>query len=514
MTMLNIKFPLLLTCACLTLLPHAYAQEPNRSNTLSLAGSLEFTNIDPSSNGYLFTRMQVTETLLDVNAKGELLPALAQNYQVSDDRKVWSFTLVPDVTFHDGKKMDAEAVVKSLLIAFNKHGPLKNAPIEKIEASSDNQISIALSQPYRPLGAVLAHYANVILSPESYDESGKVSHLYGTGPYKIYTLAPPHKLTVEKFAQYWADDASIQYATYLTGHRAESRALQATSGQADIAFELSPTSVMRMKMQPQIKVHEYSIPRTLVLKLNAGDPLLSSKEARQALSLAINRQGIAAGVLRSPGAEIDQLLPAAVSDWYLNQYQKPQYDIEKARQLLAQLGWDKNGQGMLTRDGKPFELTLITYADRPELTNVATALQDQWRQIGIKLNINITNSSAIPAGHHDGSLQVALMARNYGVIADPLAVLSNDFSPQGGDWGAMNWSNPKLSQLFSTLNLTNNQDEYHQLAQQAAQYIHQGYSLLPIASYTQRIGVNIRVKGFSFDPYERNFKLSKMEFTQ
>ena len=78
----------------------------------------------------------------------------------------------------------------------------------------------------------------------------------------------------------------------------------------------------------------------------------------------------------------------------------------------------------------------------------------------------------------------------------------------------MNWSDAELSSLFNTLNLTNDKTKYHQLAQTASQHIHQGYALLPIASYTQRIGVNTRIKGFSFDPYERNFKLNHMEFVQ
>ena len=68
------------------------APEPNRSNTLSIAGSLEFTNIDSSSNGYLFTRMQVIETLLNVDPKGQLLPALAKSYHVSNGGKTWLFS--------------------------------------------------------------------------------------------------------------------------------------------------------------------------------------------------------------------------------------------------------------------------------------------------------------------------------------------------------------------------------------------------------------------------------------
>lgn len=513
--MLNIKTSLFLACACLSTVIYANeTPEPNRSNTLSIAGSLEFTNIDPSSNGYLFTRMQVIETLLNVNPQGQLLPALAKSYHVSNGGKTWLFSLNDNIKFHDGQTMDANVVVQSLIRARSKHGPLNNVPILSIHAIENQKIEITLSRPYRPLGAVLAHYSTAIIGSESYDNNGKIVRLNGTGPYQIDQLAPPHKITVKRFADYWGDVASIEYATYLTGHRAESRALQVTSGQADIAYELSPTSTIRMKMQPHIKVHDISLPRTLVIKLNSGDPLLNDVRARQALSLSIDRQGIANGVLRTPGAETSQLLPETAKNWYLTEYAAPNYNIDKAQQLLSDLGWTKNENGILIRNGAPFELTLITYADRPELTNVATAIQAQWRRLGVQLKVNITNSSAIPSGHNDGSLQVALIARNYGVIADPLAVLSNDFSPTGGDWGAMNWNDPSLNALFNKLNITNDPNEYHQLAQQAAEKIHHGYALLPIASYTQRVGVNQRVQDFHFDPYERQFPINKMEFSR
>ena len=88
------------------------------------------------------------------------------------------------------------------------------------------------------------------------------------------------------------------------------------------------------------------------------------------------------------------------------------------------------------------------------------------------------------------------------------------YLPTGGDWGAMNWNDPSLNALFNKLNITNDPNEYHQLAQQAAEKIHHGYALLPIASYTQRVGVNQRVQDFHFDPYERQFPINKMEFSR
>ncbi|SDH58519.1 peptide/nickel transport system substrate-binding protein [Vibrio xiamenensis] len=486
--------------------------EPTKTNTLLLSGSLEFTNIDPSSNGYIFTRMQVIETLFDVDEKGTILPSLATGYQVSDDLKTWTIQLRSGVKFHDGSTLDAQAAAYSLNVALNKYGSLGKAHVESIKAQGSNTLIITLNQPFVSLPAVLANYANAILSRHSYGTDDKVVNLYGSGPYTVYELAPPHKLTVQRFGDYWGKKASIEFATYLTGHRAESRVLQASSGQADIALELPPASLMRLKMNPQLALHSVSLPRTLILKLNNGHPFLDDVNARKALSLAIDRKGLARAVLRTPGSESDQLLPKSMGNWHLDSHQAPEYNLEKAQQLLKQLGWTRNSDGMLEKQGQPFYLTLITYADRPELTNIATALQAQWKKLGVNLRVDITNSSAIPAGHQDGSLDVALIARNYGVIPDPLAVLSSDFGPQGGDWGAMNWSNPELNELFAQLSQTTDANAYREKAQRAAKIIADELPIIAISSYTNQVAVNKRVKGFRFDPFGRSYYLNEMEF--
>ncbi|MFC6673400.1 ABC transporter substrate-binding protein [Marinobacterium aestuariivivens] len=384
-----------------------------------IGGPFEFTSLDPAKDGYIYQRLQVAETLLDVDAQGVLRPGLAKAWAVSDDRLNWRLDLRPDVTFHDGKPMDADTVVKSLAIARAKPGPLSKAPVLAITASGSHQVIIELSEPYSPLGAVLAHYSTLILSPAAYAANGSVNVLSGSGPYRLSHYAPPHKLHISRNDQYWGAKARIEEVRYLTGHRAESRALQARSGQADIIYTLDASSLKSLSASNHLRVHSELIPRVILLKLNSGHPFLNDVRARRALSLALDRAGIATSIVGVPGSQANQLIPPSLRDWHLDSLAPAERNPSEARRLLAELGWTPGASGILIRDGQPFKLRLITYANRPELPSIATAIQAQLVEIGIAVEVEITNSSAIPSGHQDGSLEMALIARNFGVIADP-----------------------------------------------------------------------------------------------
>ncbi|WP_163391488.1 ABC transporter substrate-binding protein [Enterovibrio norvegicus] len=485
---------------------------PEKSNTLSISGPWEISSLDPSKQGYILTRMQVIETLLNVNEKGEITPGLASAWQVSDDGVDWTFTLKDDVVFHDGTAMNVDAVLGSLNNALKKHGTLKKASVESIKAVGDNQIQFHLSEPYVAFPALLTNYSTAIVAPASYSETGDVATLYGTGPYQMESFEPPHKLTVKKFGDYWGDKANITFATYLTGHRPESRILQAKSGEADIVFTLAPAMITQLADTSDVNVHSNLIPRTLFVKLNSGHPFLDDVRARKALSMAINRAAIAKNVLSAEGSETAQLLPSSMSQWYVADLPNDEFNHAEAKALLAEMGWEANESGKLTRGGKPFQIRLITYADRPELATVATAIQAQWAELGVDLIVDITNSSMIPAGHADGSLEMALIARNFGFIADPLPIISTDFSNGGGDWGTMNWENAEVDAAIAELMQTRDTARSTVLSQHVAKAIHEDYPVLPISSYSQHTAVNSRVQGFAFDPFERNYFINQMDF--
>jgi peptide/nickel transport system substrate-binding protein len=491
------------------------ACSPNQDpDQLSIGGPFEFTSQDPSRDGYLYTRLQVAETLLDVDARGQLLPGLAEAWSRSEDGLVWRFSLRQGVRFHDGAALNAAAVVQALQAAQNKPGVLAAAPIEAFEAEDERTLRVRLSRPYNPLAAVLAHYTTVILSPASYKAQGQVTRLQGTGPYQIERFDPPHRLGVVRFADYWGTPANIQRVVYLTGHRAESRALQVMAGQTDIVYTLDPASLDLLRRRDNVRVHSYTISRTIQLKLNLADPLLAERDTRLALSLAIDRSGLTNGVLRVPGGEASQLIPPSLADWHLSDLPTVPRDLPRARVLLAAQGWQAGADGVLQRYGERFQLRLITYADRPELFQLATAIQAQWRELGIDLQVSVANSSDIPAGHHNGTLQVALIARNYGNIADPLGLLLADYGDGGnGDWGAMGWHNSELPALLAAQQSERDATRYHDRAQRVAQILVDELPLIPVLYYTQQTAVSSRVQGFSFDPYERNYRIAEMSFS-
>ena len=371
-----------------------------------------------------------------------------------------------------------------------------------------------MEQPYRPTLSILSHFSTAIVSASSFERSSEraIAILKGTGPYQIQYLAPPHKLDVIRFDEYWGQKAHIKQVHYLTGHRAESRALQARSGQADIIYTLDPASIGMLEQAPNVQVHSESIPRALLLKLDNEHPYLNNADVRRALSLALDREGIAERIIRVPGSEAYQLFPPALSDWHLKEF-KGQKSLHKARDILTKQGWIPGEDGVRVRNGERFSLGLLTYADRPELTVIATAIQAQFWDLGIEVTIYIGNSSDIPYAHHYGILEMALIARNFAWANDPLALLLDDTrSHRGSDWGHMNWTSKELNQLLREMTSTQDADVYYELSQRAATILAEEMPVIPVAFYTQQVAVNQRLKNFHFDPFEQNYRASEMYF--
>lgn len=475
---------------------------------LDVVAQFEIQAPEPSTSGYIFTRMGLSETLVNADAEGRLTPGLATRWQVSDDGLTWSFTLREGVTFHDGTAMTGETVVNALEIARGKPGPLKSLPITGI-AAQGGEIIVTLSEPLAALPAFLAEFRSQILAPASYGPDGRGTRIIGTGPYRVTDLAPPLSLDATAFDGYWGAAPHIADVTYSGVSRVETRALMAETGEAELVYGLDPASVSRLGALDTVEVLSVAIPRTLLIKVNAGHPFLSEAKARQALSLAIDRLGIAKAVLRYPEGA-DQLFPPSVAGWHDADLPPLGHDLAKAKALLADLGWEAGSDGILMRDGARFALTLTTYPDRPELPLVAAVLEQQFRDLGIDLTINTTNSSEIPAGHQNGSLELGLIARNFSLIPDPIGTVLSDYVGNG-DWGAMNWQNDDFATLVRGIARGEGGDADRA---KAAALLQADLPIIPIAWYQQTLAVSDRVAGASIDPFERSFGLEHMRWAE
>lgn len=475
---------------------------------LDVAAQFEIQGPEPSTSGYIFTRMGIAETLVNADAEGQLTPGLATAWTVSDDGLVWRFDIREGVTFHDGTPLTADAVASALETARAKPGPLNGLAITTITPETGSVV-VTLSEPLAALPAFLAEFRAQILAPAAYGSDGMVTDMIGTGPYRVTDMAPPLSLTGEAFSGYWGAAPHIPSISYSGVSRVESRALMAQSGDADFVFGLDPASVARLSNSDAVEVLSVAIPRTLLMKVNAGHPFLKDVEARQALSLAIDRAGIAKAVLRYPEGA-DQLFPPSLGDWHDDALAPLAYDPDAARALLTDLGWAPGADGILTRNGERFEMTLTTYPDRPELPLVATVLEQQFAAIGVAVTLNITNSSEIPSGHADGSLHLALIARNFSLIPDPIGTVLSDYAPTG-DWGAMGWDNPAFVDLAR--GIARGEGGAAERAQAAA-ILQEELPVIPIAWYRQTLAVTRGIEGAIIDPFERTFGLQDLQWVR
>ncbi len=486
----------------------ALAQGP-----LRVVSPWEITSLDPSRAGYVFTRMQVTETLLGADDGGLPMPGLAIAWSVSADGLAWRFTLRPGATFHDGTPVTAEAAA-SLRRAKAQPGPFGTAPITDIGAPDVGTVELRLSEPFAPLPAYLAHSSTQVLAPAAFDGGGAVRQVLGSGPYRITSIEPPLRFEMARHAGWGGPVPAVEHATYQVVPRAETRAMMAESGQADLVFTLDPASQDRLRRNRRVELRVMPIPRVQVLKLNAGLPQFHDVRARRAVSLLIDRAGIARAILRNPDAAATQLFPPSLSEWHLPALALPGRDPAEARRLLAEAGWTPGAGGTLQRDGRPFRVTLRTFSDRPELPVVAAALQEQLRDAGIELQVSVVNSSEIPAGHRDGTLEMALFARSLSLVPDPIGTLRQDFSPAGGDWGAMGWSSAALTDALDRLGRTSDPAERAAQRARAATILADELPLVPLAWYDHSVAISRRVANVSVDPLELSYRISGMKWAE
>ncbi|WP_309985259.1 ABC transporter substrate-binding protein [Herbaspirillum seropedicae] len=488
---------------------------------LTVVGPWELTGLDPTRSGYMFARMEVLETLLEVDDAGQLQPSLASAWSVSADGLQWRFVLRSGLRYHDGSALTPASILACLQRAQARPGVLRLADIAALRVEGQTLV-VVLRRPFGPLPYLLTHYTTQILAPASFDAQGNVVAIIGSGPFRIRSIALPQQFEVERVAGSVSGSGAgsdvgkvVQRARYISVSRAETRTLLVQSGQADLAFSLDPPSIRALQDSPRASLLSAMLPRTTLLKLNAGHPLLADVRVRRAISLCIEREGIARALLRDPDLGATQLFPPSLARWHDAALAPLRTNLQQARSLLDQAGWRPGSDGVRRRDGQRMALNLTTFVDRPELPLIATALQEEMRQIGMAVRVVIGNSSDIPAGHRSGQLQMALAARNYGNLPDPVASLLQDFGPQGGDWGAMGWDNQEVPALLARLAATPADAAAKGNAERTriVALLQEQLPVIPVAWYRQTCAVSRRVRGASIDPFERSYRISSLQWT-
>jgi peptide/nickel transport system substrate-binding protein len=476
------------------------------SGVLRVAAPWEWTSNEPTDTGYIMSRMQVAETLVRVEPDGRLVGGLAESWSVADDKLTWRFRIRPGVVFHDGSPMTAEAAAASLKRSLAGES-MQQIPVDDMRVDGE-AIIIRTKTPFSHLPAVLVDYASIILAPASWGGDGKVAKVIATGPFRITGQDGKTVVEMERFDRYWGEKPQVARARYTAIANGDTRTNVAVAGDQDLIFTTVPSATPRIDAAGQMKVASQTIARARMLAFNSGSPQFSDVRVRRAVSMAIDRQGIASAVLRHPASAATQLLPPAVPAWHDASLPPHRHDVAGAGALLDEAGWTRGADGVRAKGGVRLAAKMLTIANRPELAVMGTAMQAQLKAIGMELEIEPGPAAAIPAAIQAGAMQLTMFARTYVNVPDPIATIIPDFTRERSTWGTLNWEGrARMKTLTDEYVGSFDETRKGALRKDILRLIHEELPVTAVSWFEHTIAVNKRVQGLTIDPFEMRYML-------
>jgi ABC-type transport system substrate-binding protein len=209
----------------------------------------------------------------------------------------------------------------------------------------------------------------------------------GTGPFVFKEWESDQFIRMIRNEDYWEGPPEYQEFVMRIVTEPLTQEMEFYSGAAD-NYGALPHQVARLKTDPKYQSFSTVGLSYSYIGYNLRKPLFQSPEVRRALGMAVDIDKIIKYVLYNEGERVTGPYPK-ITDWYNPDIPPVPYDPEGALRLLKKLGWKKNEDGWLEKDGKLFEFNLITNAGNPLRKSILSIVQNSWRKIGIKCNTQV-----------------------------------------------------------------------------------------------------------------------------
>jgi len=352
-------------------------QQPRANEiTVAIAQDLD-DSLDPHKTVAAGTKevmFNVFEGLMKPTPDGDLIPAVADHYDISEDKKTYTFTLREGVKFHNGDPVEMQDVVYSLerCRGDEKENALipALAVIESIQAD-DTTLTVTLEQP----NTEFLSYLTLAILPEDYDQQDTAP--IGTGPFKFVSRSAQDNIVLEKFDEYWGTPAYLDKVTYKIIENADSLVMSLQSGAIDVCAHLTSTQIAQLG--DAFNIEEGTMNLVQALYLNNTVKPFDDVRVRQALSYAIDKDAVIDLAFDGYGAPLGSSMYPAFGKYFMDEltYYYP-YDVEKAKSLLTDAGYP---------DG--FEMTITVPSNYQPHVDTAQVVAEQLKAINVKAEIQL-----------------------------------------------------------------------------------------------------------------------------
>jgi peptide/nickel transport system substrate-binding protein len=435
----------------------------------------------------------------------KIVPGLAERWDISKDGLLYTFHLRPNVRFHDGTPLTAEAVKFCFDRQLNEQGPFYKTGtypyvrgflgnVAGVEVVNPSTVQIRLKSPLTPFLQYLAHHSLYVYSPEALKKWGKdmVKNPVGTGPFKLETWEPGVRVVLARNDHYWGGAPKVRQAIYVPIIEAQARLSAIKTGEIDLTMDVPPDSLDDLRKDPNIVVAETNSSAVWYVVLNTRHAVLKDRRVRQALNYAVNKEAIIRDILKGTAIVAVSPLSPVYGPYAEPGVQRYPYDPEKAKALLREAGY-ANG----------FDVTFFVPESGSGMQSpveMGTVIQANLAAVGVRAKIQTMEWGAYLKKYLDGP-DMAEMSWNPS-IGDPdhmmYMLLSSDRFPPAFNAGY--YQNPRVDELLRKGRTTIDEKERIPLYREAQKLVTEDAPWIIVDHGKQVIVLRKRVQGFKLHP--------------
>lgn len=487
-------------------LPIAYAQ--GQGSTFVFGAPGEPVTLDPADvtdgESARLTE-QIFETLVTFSGSTtQLKPALAASWDVTPDGLTYFFNLREGITFHDGTRCDAAAVKWNFDRWMDPQNAWRgdatfeywtdvaafNEVVRSVDIVDANTVQVNLTEPQGTFLLNIALFAFAIASPTAMvaDIRNASQRPVGTGPFRFVSWTPGDRVELERNPAYWGERARVERVVVRTIPDNAARFLALRSGSIDMMEGANPDDVPTAQRDPSLQVILRPALNVGYVNMNLDVQPFGDVRVRQAIAAAINRPAIVEALYGGIGQVATQLLPPNVMG-YNPDVRGPQYDPNRARQLLAEAG---------LRNGFATDFWVMPVS-RPYFPNpqaIAEAIASDLTQVGIRVNLRRETDWGTYLDRRNRLEYPLWMLGWIGDNGDPDNFLYTFF----GSTPDNSWRNEAIQGLLRQAQRSPNLAEREELYRLVNAVVDAELPRIPIASATPPLIARSYVRGYVANP--------------
>lgn len=498
-------------------------------DTLVIAYQSDIGNLisvvsETSADSDILTNLSfpVVDTEFDCALKA--LPGMATEWAWSEDGKVLSMTLRDDLTWEDGTRVTAEDIAFTYeLVADPQVASARVASIERMVPGAmpkivdPTHIEWHFTEAY-DRDTQMAHATSLTLVPKHVlsaadrptlrgHEMGKKPLSYG--PWRLADWKPNSLIVLEPNPNFTgpADlKPKLNRVIFRILPEYSTRLIELESGKVDMMQGITVADADKLRQKnPEIRLVRRGWRSNDYIAWNLQHDIFKDVRVRRALAHAVDIDGMIAKLLTSSTGEayarraIGTVTPE-LCGVHNDDIQPFPYDPEKAKQLLAEAGWkDTNNDGILDKDGKPFEFTLSTNTGNKRRADIQVLVQAQLERIGIKVHLEKAESNAFFENMRKKRFDAAVAGWSAALFVDPTPIWHCDTEERKYEFNFVSYCNPEVDALMEKGLLTPDPAEAAPIWKEVQAKIYEDQPYLFLWWQDEIVGIHERFENTKID---------------